>query len=197
MRAMAELDRFMPACDARERHEGLIRAPADVVFEVALRLDMQSIPLARAIFWLREKIMRSTPIRRIPQGFLAELISLGWGLLSHRQGREMVMGAAVQPWEADVSFRAIPASRFAEFAEPGLVKIVWTLEAEPIGRELTRFGSETRARATDAAARRKFLAYWRWARLGIVPIRWLILHAVRREAERRYRDRPGLVARAS
>jgi hypothetical protein len=194
-----ELDRFMPQPDVRERHEGLIKAPADLVFDVALHFDLQSIPLVRAIFWMRGKLMGAAPERtpRTPQGFIAETMRLGWGVLAQRQGREVVMGAAVQPWKADVKFLAIPPEQFAEFAQPDLVKIAWTLEAEPLGQELSRFASETRVVATDEAARAKFRRYWRWARFGIVAIRWLMLPAVRREAERRFRERTGLVARPS
>lgn len=193
-----ELDRFMPQPDIRERHEELIRAPADLVFDVAMHFDLQSIPLVRAIFWLRGKLMGAAPAEpRVPQGFIAEVMGLGWGVLAQRRGREIVMGAAVQPWKADVKFRAIPAEQFAEFAEPDLVKIAWTLEAEPLGQELSRFASETRAVATDDAARARFLGYWRWARFGIVAIRWMMLPAVRREAERRYRERTGPVVRPS
>jgi hypothetical protein len=193
-----ELDRFMPQPDIRERHEGLIEAPADLVFDVAMHFDLQSIPLVRTIFWLRGKLMGAASAGpRVPQGLIADMMSLGWGVLAHRQGREIVMGAAVQPWEADVKFRAIPAEQFVEFAEPDLVKIAWTLEAEPLGQALSRFASETRAVATDEAARARFLRYWRWARFGIVAIRWLMLPAVRREAERRFRERTRLVPRPS
>ena len=193
-----ELDRFMPRPDIRERHEGLIEAPADLVFDVAMHFDLQSIPVVRAIFWLRGKLMGAASSGpRIPQEFIAEVMGLGWGVLAHRQGREIVMGAAVQPWKADVRFRAIPPEQFAEFAEPDLVKIAWTLEAEPLGHAMSRFASETRAVATDEAARARFLRYWRWARFGIVAIRWLMLPAVRREAERRFRERTRLVPRPS
>lgn len=192
-----ELDRFMPQPDVRERHEGLIKAPAALVFDVAMQLDPQAIPLVRAIFWLRGKVMGATPVTRTPQGLVAETMSLGWGVLSHRQGRELVMGAVTRPWQANVTFRSVAAEQFAEFAEPDLVKIAWTLEAEPMGHALTRFGTETRALATDAAAKTKFMRYWRLARFGIVLIRWLMLPAIRREAERRYREHEGLVARPS
>jgi hypothetical protein len=190
-----ELDRFMPQPDVRERHEALVRAPAPLVFDVAMHFDMQSIPIVRAIFWLRGKLMHSTPTSRTPQGLVAETMGLGWGILSHRQGRELVMGAVTRPWEADVTFRTLPAERFAEFAEPDLVKIAWTLETEPLGQELTRFGSETRVVATDAGGRVKFMRYWRFARVGIVLIRRLLVPAIQREAERRYRDQRGLVVR--
>jgi hypothetical protein len=90
-----------------------------------------------------------------------------------------------------VTFHAIPPARFASYDEPEQVKIAWTLEADPIGPALTRFSSETRAVATDAVARARFRRYWRWARFGIVAIRLLLLPAVRREAERRWRATGG------
>ena len=70
--------------------------------------------------------------------------------------------------------------------ESDRVKIAWTLEAEPLGAELTRFTTETRAVATDESARNKCRRYWRLFGIGIVGIRWLLLPAIRREAERRW-----------
>jgi hypothetical protein len=131
--------------------------------------------------------MRASPGRqRTAQGILAETLALGWGLL-HRDDRMVVVGARCQPWQGDVVFTAIPAERFAGFNEPEQVKIVWTLEVEAIGAGQTRFSHETRAVATDDTARRRFLAYWRWARFGIVAIRYLMLPAVRRDAEARWK----------
>jgi hypothetical protein len=190
-----ELDRFLPHPDVRERHETLVKAPAPLVFDVAMHFDMQSLLPVRAIFWLRERLLRATPGRRTPQGIVAETIGLGWGILSHRQGRTLVMGAVTQPWKADVAFRRIPAEQFAEFDEPNMVKICWTLEADRLGGALTRFSSETRAAATDDESRRRFRRYWRWAGFGIVAIRWLLLPAIRRAAERRFREESGYILR--
>jgi hypothetical protein len=157
------------------------------VFAVGTEMDLQSLPAVRWIFRLREKLMGSaTPSSRVPQGMLQELIGLGWGILVDQPGRLVVGGAACQPWKADVVFHSIAADRFAAWAEPDHVKITWTLEAEPIGPELTCYVTETRAVATDAQARARFRRYWRWARVGIVAIRLLLLPAVRREAERRW-----------
>jgi hypothetical protein len=102
-----------------------------------------------------------------------------------------VGGAACQPWKPDVVFRPLTPEIFLSYAEPDQVKIAWTLEAEPLGPELTRFITETRSVATNADARAKFRRYWRWARFGIVAIRPLLLPAVRRKAERRWRRDPG------
>ena len=179
-------DRFIPVADVTERHETLVRAPASLVFDVAVHFDMQSLPGVRAILWLREKLLGTTPaMRPRAHGLVAETRALGWGVLAEHPPRELVMGAATQPWKADVVFTPIAPDRFTAFAEPDLVKIVWTIETEPLGPSLTRLRTETRAVATDAAAREKFQRYWRWARFGIVLIRWLLLPAVKRDAERR------------
>ena len=182
------IERFIPAWDIRTCHETIVQAPASTVFAVAEHFDLQSIPLVKAIFWLRGWILGAskTPPRR-PAGLVEETKSLGWGELSRTTGRELVMGAATQPWQADVKFAAVPPRDFLGYAEPDRVKIVWTLEAIPIEPALTLFRSETRVRATDAAARERFLKYWRFARFGIVLMRWLHLPALRRAAELQYR----------
>lgn len=187
--APAPLDRFIPQPDVRERFEIVIAAPADLVMQTAVDFDMQSLPLVKAIFRLREKFMRATPAApRKPQGIVAETRALGWGLLLETPGRLIACGATCQPWLADVTFTPIAPERFASYAEPDQVKIAWTLEAEPLGPATTRFAQETRAVATDQAARLKFRHYWRWARFGIVAIRLLMLPAVRRAAQRRWSE---------
>lgn len=181
------LDRFIPQPDVRERFETTIDAPADLVLDVASNFDMQSLPLVKAVFWLREQVMRSgAHMPRKPQGIVEETRGLGWGLLAEDPGRSVVCGARCQPWLANVKFSAIAPGDFRAYAEPGQVKIAWTLEASALGQATTRFAQETRAVATDEEARIKFRRYWRWARFGIIAIRVLMLPAIRRTAERRW-----------
>jgi hypothetical protein len=177
---------FIPRFDIRERHSIEIRAPAALVFAVATNFDMQTIPLVRAIFWLRSKLLRSQVVARKNTGLVSETAGLGWGVLSFRPDRLLIMGATTRPWEPNPRFTAIASPEFASFSEPDQVKIAWTLEAEPLGEGHTRFTSETRAVATDEAARRKFRRYWRRVGIGVVLIRRLIAPAIRREAESRY-----------
>jgi hypothetical protein len=181
------LDGYIPVSDARERYAVEVDAPAALVFRVAEHFDLQSIRLVRAIFGLRTILMRAKAPPRQPQGFFAEMQALGWGCLASRPGELFIGGAACQPWLPEVKFRPIPASDFAEFAEPGQVKIAWTVEAQALGPARTRLATETRAVATDPDASARFRRYWRWARFGIIPIRWLLLPAIRREAERQWR----------
>jgi hypothetical protein len=181
------LDRFIPSPDVKERHQVTVAAPAALVFEVARGFSLQSIPLVRAIFSLRSRLMGAHgPMTWQPAGIVAETQAMGWGVLEGVPGRSYAAGAVCQPWRADVEFRPVAADQFAAFAEPDLVKIAWTLEVEPLEPNRTRLVTETRAQATDPPTRAKFLHYWRWARVGIVLIRWLLLPAIRREAEKRY-----------
>lgn len=184
----AALDPFLPEPDVRERFSVEVRAPAALVMEAARTFDLQSLPLVKLIFRLRERLMGVPATPRVSQGLVAETRGLGWGTLVDEPDRLLVCGARCQPWLAHVTFRAIPVDEFAGYREPGQVKIGWTLEAEALGPALTRFCHETRVAATDEDSRRRFARYWRWARVGIIGIRLLLLPAIRRRAERRWRE---------
>jgi hypothetical protein len=180
------VERFMPLADVRECHETLVHAPAALVFEVAESFDLQSLALVRLVFRARGWLLGSSegpPPRR--EALLEAMRGYGWGTLARVPGRALVMGAVTQPWLADVTFRSVRPDRFARYAEHGAVKIVWTIEAIPLGPVLTRLRTQTRVLAPDAATRARFQRYWWWARIGIRLIRWLVLPAIRREAERR------------
>jgi hypothetical protein len=182
-RAHSPAARFMPRPDAYDAHEIVINAPAAVVFERAGALDLGSLPLLRAIFWLRAKIIGDAPVTRRPQGIVAETLGLGYAILAQEPGRVLVMGAATRPWEKNVTFRTIAPDAFLAFHEGNLVKIVWTIEAEPLGRSRTRLLTETRAQATDMHARRRFTLYWIAFNVGIHFIRWSMLREIRRQCE--------------
>jgi len=184
------LDRFMPAYDVVESHHVRVEAPADIALAAAREQDLLRLPLVRMIFKARELALRATPDGRPqPRGLVAATLALGWGVLSEVPGREIVVGAVTRPWEANVSFRALPPGDFAAFSEPGFVKIAWTLRADPIDGETSIFRTETRAVATDATARARFRRYWAFASPGIVLIRRLSLQPLKRAAERRSRLR--------
>jgi hypothetical protein len=153
------------------------------VFDVALHYDLQSNPIVRAIFWMRSRFMGSTS-EPAPSLRLNELTRIGWGVLARTPGRELVMGAVTEPWHADVKFHPLAPEDFTTYCEPGLVKIVWTLEVEPMGANKTRLRTQTRALATNGRARRRFMRYWRLASPGILLIRRVMLPDVRRAAER-------------
>ena len=162
------LDRFMAGYDVVERHSIGVAAPAAVTLAAARDQDLAASPLVRGIFKLRELTLgSSTRERRSPSGLLDEVLSLGWGVLAETENREIVVGAVTKPWEADVVFTPLPASEFASFHEPGFVKIVWSLRADPAGPTRSVFRTETRAVATDAEARGRFRRYWSFVSPGV------------------------------
>jgi hypothetical protein len=182
------LDRFMPIYEVVERHHIRVAAPAEITFAAASETDLLSSPISRAIFRAREVILGSAPdMTARPRGVLALTKSIGWGVLADVPGREVVMGAVTQPWKANVTFRPLPPEDFAAFNEPGLVKIAWTLRADPINAAESVFRTETRVIATDATARKKFRRYWSLLSPGIIIIRAVMLQPVKQEAERRVR----------
>jgi hypothetical protein len=162
-----------------------VKAPAEVVFDVAEHLDIRSIPSVNAIFKLRECIFGLHPEERVAKSLVSETQSLGWQVLAYHPGEELVMGAATQPWVGDVKFRPIPPDVFPNFSEPGFVKIAWTIEVEPVTAEWTRFRTQTRVHATDSWSRTRFRIYWAFAGALIVLIRKLVNRRIRREAEDR------------
>ena len=181
------ISRFIPVADVRLAHEIIVHAPATLAFDVAEHFEMDSIPAVRAMFWLRAKLLGARYERApMQKGLVEAMLGLGWAMLAYTPGRELVMGSVTEPWLGEVNFRAIAADGFAAFSQPDLVKIAWTLEAEPLGPELTSFRTETRVLATDENARRKFRAYWRKFGMGIVLIRWLIVPALKKHAEQRH-----------
>jgi hypothetical protein len=171
-----------------ERHKVDVRAPAEVALAAAAEMELGSCAVVRGIFKGRELILRSKPDNAIrPRGLLAETKSLGWSELAEVPGREIVMGAVTKPWEPNPVFRALPPGEFAAFHEPGYVKIVWTLRADPAENGRSVFRTETRATTTDPDARRKFRRYWSLFSPGIIVIRSVMLAAVKADAERRWR----------
>jgi hypothetical protein len=188
-RAGSLIERFMPTCEVAERHEIQVDAPVEYTFAAARDMDVNSSALVRAIFALRTlpSRWRREPPERSSTPLLAETLALGWRILAEIPDREVAVGAVTQPWRPDVEFRGVDPDAFAGFEEPGYAKIVWTLEAEPLGPTTSRFRTETRVRTTDPRSRRLFRRYWALLSLGILLIRRESLKLVKADAERRFR----------
>ena len=181
------IDTFIPEYEVGDRHEIRVAAPAEYTLEALKATDLESIPLVHAIFKARAVILGAeAEATDLPRGILASTLAMGWGVLAEVPGREIVVGAVTKPWEAEVTFHALEPETFRDFDEPGWVKIVWTLEAEPAGPESSVARTRVRVRTTDAAARAKFRRYWSVFSPGIKLIRRLSLPVVKAAAERRF-----------
>jgi hypothetical protein len=185
----ALLDGFMPTYEITEHHDIRVAAPADMTLAVARNLDVLDLPVVRALVKGRELIIGATPdTHPRPHALIAEMQSIGWGMLAEIPDGEIVMGAVTRPWDANVVFRAVPPEEFSAFHEPGYVKIIWTLRADQVDADHSIFSTETRAIATDPIARSKFRTYWSFLSPGIILIRMAAVRAVRAEAERQVRE---------
>ena len=182
------LDRFIPEPEVAEHHQIDINAPADVVMAAAKELEFLESPVIRAIFKMRELALGGEPDdREHPRALFDQMQSIGWVVLAERPGREIVFGSVTQPWQAAPVFRPIPAGEYLAFAEPGYVKIVWTLRADPIDDARSTFHTETRVCTTDAAAPGRFRNYWSFVAPGVEVIRMAMLRPLKRAAEGRVR----------
>ncbi len=180
------LDRFMPAYDIVERHHIHVHAPSEMTFRAAQEIDLFHPPIARAIFRMRELLLGAVPDDGSrPEGLLAAMQSIGWRILADVPGHEVVVGAVTKPWEPNPVFHGVAPEAFADFREPGYVKIAWTLRADPDEAGGSIFRTETRAAATDIDAAMKFRRYWALLSPGIVLIRYAMLNPLKKEAERR------------
>jgi hypothetical protein len=182
------LDRFIPDPEVDEYHQVKVHAPAPVTLAVAKGMDFQASPIVKGIFWLRAvpSLLGGQPFRpEGSKGIVEETLGIGWGVLAEVPDREIVVGAYTQPWHEQVTFHSLPPEEFASFAEPGYVKIAWTLGAEPLGPDESLFVTRTRVVTTDPDARRRFRLYWAPMSAGIILIRYLGLLMIKREAERR------------
>ncbi|MEP7362408.1 MAG: hypothetical protein ABI972_04065 [Acidobacteriota bacterium] len=181
------LDRFLPQFEVREQHHIQIAAPAAIAYEAARAVNLSDSGIIRAIFRLREWVVgapRTEEKQSGHEGLVNNAIAMGWGKLAEIPGRVIVMGAVTQPWAKKVVFRAISTEQFASFAQPGYVKIVWSLRVDPKGSGNSLHVTETRACATDSTARGAFRRYWACFSPGIVLIRLIAIRLVKARAER-------------
>jgi hypothetical protein len=185
------LDRFIPSYEVVERHHVNVVAPAEVAYSVACSMSLEQSAVVRAIFKIRELVLGGKAEQRSsPLGLVAQAKAWGWGVLTEEPGREIIFGAATQPWLANPIFRALSPDEFEAFREPGYVKIAWTLRADPIDATQSVFRTETRVATNDPAARAKFRWYWAFVSPGIILIRWISLGPLKTVAERRAHRAP-------
>jgi hypothetical protein len=182
------LNAFMPNYDIVERHHVEVGAPAAVTFEAANTAEIKSF-VSQALFVARAIALGGERDRLPrPRGFRELMQSIGWAVLAEVPGREVVFGAVTTPWEPEPVFRPVGGAHFAGFDEPGFVKIVLTLRADPTGDDTCVFRTETRAMATDPLARARFRRYWAFVVPGVRLIRHGMIASVKTEAERRVRE---------
>jgi hypothetical protein len=177
-------DQLLPNWEVGQHQEIRVRAPASTAFAAARMMDIEQSPLVRAIFWLRQVIMRAPrPATDKRRPFIERAKALGWAVLVDIPGRRTVLAAITRPWQRAVTFKPLSGVDFLAFNQPGYAKIIWSIEVHPDGADRSVASTETRVQVTDPKSRRRFRLYWALLSPGILAIRYLSLRLIRRQAE--------------
>jgi hypothetical protein len=180
------LDQFLPRWDFAERHQTLVAAPAERVFLAVWELDLSRSPLTGALMRLRElpwRLRRRSPRLPLNANSLDKLLAAGFILLGREEPRELVLGLVGRPWRLSPEIIRLKPREFADFCQPGQVKVAMNLMVEPLAAGGCRLSSETRVQGTSPGARRRFLPYWILIRPFSGLIRREMLLAIRRGAQ--------------
>ena len=190
------LDELMPVYDVVERHRILVRAAPEITFAAIKSFDLSDSLLIRALLGARSLPAVLSALLRSPRTAAAEfrarraelrfadLERAGFHLIAERVPEELVIGVLGKFWTARGSLSCqVSAATFAAGPPNGFALAGWNFTVAPDGNGRSTLRTETRVWcAPDVRAR--FRAYWFVIRLGSGLIRWEILRAIRREAER-------------
>lgn len=159
----------LPVYHHNERHSIHVAASPERALAAARETSLEDVPVVRALFRLRG-------LRAAPSGSLWDAL-VSEGFQPFREDTLVLIG---KPWSPGGGIRRV--DDFVAFVEPGWAKMAMDLRAVPDGGG-ARIETETRVYLTDAAARRRFAAYWLVIRpfSGFTRRRWL--KAAKRRAE--------------
>jgi len=170
------LNEVQSAWDGRRVESRLVRAPIGVVYRAVVETDFldawRSSRMVRMLFAIRASIERLvsalTGRKAAPMAAPATLKLLDiprhgeWVKLGEDPPREIAFGAIGRFWSGETVWQEINADDFARFSAPGNAKIGCHILLDSQDGS-TRITYEARTSATDPAARRGFLRYWRFA----------------------------------
>lgn len=173
------IDAWMPRFDVAEYHERTVRASPTAAYAALRRVNLAASPVIRVLFAARGLLRPGGRRAYTLDGFVAA----GFTLLEEVPDSEIVLGLTGRFWRPTGRLIRLAPDEFAAFDEPGWAKAVWNFHVESKGPG-SRVSTETRVQATDDAARRAFLLYWRVVGPFSGLIRRRALALVAAEAER-------------
>lgn len=183
------IDRFIPDPDFMEGRKLEVEAVPEEVLAAIKGTDLRD-PVVHTLFAVRDLPNRLA--RRLGAG-ATELdnvsftnipdVGPGWVKLGEEEGRELVVGAVGRFWRRDYGARDVAPGDFADFDEPGYLKLAVSSRVEPLGYDQSILHYEARVEATDAEAKRQFVRYWRVIAPGNEVIVRRALQRIKAEAE--------------
>jgi hypothetical protein len=177
---VAALDDLLPRWDFRERHARVVAAPADAVYAAVRDVTVAEMPLARGLLAARGIVGHGLP--RPDRPLLDVMRALGFATLVDTPPSELAIGGIGPMWRPGARLHRIAdVDDFRRADRPGTVKVAlgFVLGA---AAGVTQLATETRVLAADAAAWRKFAAYWLLIRAPSGAVRHSMLGAIARRA---------------
>lgn len=170
-----------------ETHEVLVAAGPERVWEALHAVTLRDGPVFRALMTARELPGRLVGRRwltaDVDRPLLEQMEAVGFVLLDDRPPACVALGLLTRPWQPGGGRPpAMDRASFLAFDEPGWAKVVLGFTLAATGAA-TLVRTETRVQCTDAAARRRFRAYWKAVGWGSAATRRSWLAAVKRRAE--------------
>jgi hypothetical protein len=160
---MTSLDRFIPSPRLREIDQVEVNCRIDRAWIAVRHVDMARSAIVRGLFALRTLPERLRGRTGAAQSLRIDDITAnadGFRILDERPGESITVGAIGKVWQLNIPFLQIPPDRFADFDEPGWVKVAWELRCKAIGDAVTRIAVEVRVSATDDGSWRRFERYF-------------------------------------
>ncbi|MEJ2503463.1 MAG: DUF2867 domain-containing protein [Gemmatimonadota bacterium] len=183
------IERFIPDPDFVEIRELEIDAVPEEVMAVIRGTDLRD-PVISTLFAVRDwpnRLAKKLGVRRRdrPAVSFSNIpdVGPGWVKLAEEEDRELVLGAVGRFWRQDYGGRDVAAEAFADFDEPGYLKLAVGSRVEPMGYDKSRLHYEARVEATDEDAARRFRRYWKVIEPGNEVIVRRALQRIKAEAE--------------
>lgn len=190
------LNDILPEYDFKEIHSIVLKSSASEAFRSIKQVAPSEIsPIFHWLFLIRSLPSRFTGKPGFgfsgDKALLDQMTEGHFVMLAEESGREVVIGIVMpstvgRSWKYPEASTRGPrnAREFARFDQPGFVRVVMNLYVEDTADgDIVKLTSETRMKAIDADARRRFARYWRLIRPGSGLIRRSWLKAMKRRAE--------------
>lgn len=168
-------DEFLPVYDVSDAVGVVVDAEAEVTWNALLATDLIEVgrrrPLVGVLGALRmlpelaAQILHGERPSAPEQMTLHDIAKIplgkgGWTLLGEHAGEEIALGLVGKFWRPVIEFADVSAAHFADFAEPGYAKTVYSLSVRALGDGRTLLSGLMRTATTDEHARRWFRRYW-------------------------------------
>jgi len=165
------------ACPERSQVATVVDANPQTVWDALMAVDLIEVgrrkPLVGALVVLRmlpelasdlllgERPPAAPERLRVRETAEAPADQGGWVLLGERAADEIALGLVGKFWRPVISYVAVTAEQFRDFAEPGYVKTLYSLSVHPLAKGGSLLSGVMRTATTDEHARRCFIAIGR------------------------------------